>query len=177
MIGALLLSSAIFSIAMFHLNHPAGAQADPDGPDGDHLHKLRHVLLLLSLLQLLYVHSDISFQAPRPLEALLPSEALPSQTPISSEVPQGSPKSVAHLGVQHLVQTGVAAASLLVRSFVTPRLLSLSAPNTPRHWLSEPPEKAACLALAWPGMDMIRSSIILGNVDMISVPLGKRNLA
>ena len=63
MIGALLLSSAIFSIAMFHLNHPAGAQADPDGPDGDHLHKLRHVPLLLSLLQLLYVHSDISFQA------------------------------------------------------------------------------------------------------------------
>ena len=72
---------------------------------------------------------------------------------------------------------GVAAASLLVRSFVTPRLLSLSAPNTPRHWLSEPPEKAACLALAWPGMDMIRSSIILGNVDMISVPLGKMNMA
>ena len=167
-IGALLLSSAIFSIAMFHLNHPAGAQADPHGPDGDHLHKLRHVLLLLSLLQLLYVHSDISFQA------LLPSGALP----IFSEVPQGSPKSVAHLGVQHLVQTGgVAAASLLVRSFVTPRLLSLSAPNTPRHWLSEPPEKAACLALAWPGMDMIRSSIFLGNVDMISVPLGKMNLA
>ena len=181
MIGALLLSSAIFSIAMFHLNHPAGAQADPDGPDGDHLHKLRHVLLRLSLLQLLYVHSDISFQAPRPLEALLPSEALPSQTPISSE-PQKSlrvPPSLLpiFLGGQHLVQTGVAAASLLVRSFVTPRLLSLSAPNTPRHWLSEPPEKAACLALAWPGLDMIRSSIILGNVDMISVPLGKRNLA
>ena len=85
MIRALLLSSAIFSIAMFHLNHPAGAQADPHGPDGDHLHKLRHVLLLLALLHLLYVHSDISFQAPRPLEALLPSEALPSQTPISSE--------------------------------------------------------------------------------------------
>ena len=111
MMRALLLSSAIFSIAMFHLNHPAGAQADPHGPDGDHLHKLRHVLLLFSLLQLLYLHSDISFQAPRPLEALLPSEALLSRFPISSEVPQGSPKSVAHLGVQHLVQTGVAAAS------------------------------------------------------------------
>ena len=83
MIGALLLSSAIFSIAMFHLNHPAGAQADPHGPDGDHLHKLRHVLLRLSLLKLLYVHSDISFQAPRPQEALLPSEVLPSQTPIT----------------------------------------------------------------------------------------------
>ena len=94
----------------------------------------------------------------------------------TSEVPQGSPKSVAHLVGQHLVQTGVAAASLLVRSFVTPRLLSLSAPNTPRHWLSEPPEKAACLALAWPGLDMIRSSIILGNFDMISVPLGKMNM-
>ena len=114
MIGALLLSSAIFSIAMFHLNHPAGAQADPDGPDGDHLHKLRHVLLRLSLLQLLYVHSDISFQASSSPGSSTPqwSPSLPNPDILrTSEVPPGSPKSVAHLGVQHLVQTGVAAAS------------------------------------------------------------------
>ena len=75
---------------MFHLNHPAGAQADPHGPDGDHLHKLRHVLLPLSLLQLLYVHSDISFQASRPLEALLPSEAPSLPNPRISSEPQKS---------------------------------------------------------------------------------------
>ena len=89
MIGALLLSSAIFSIAMFHLNHPAGAQADPHGPDGDHLHKLRHVLLPLSLLQLLYVHSDISFQASRPLEARLPPKP---QYPQNLRSPPGFPQ-------------------------------------------------------------------------------------
>ena len=74
---------------MFHLNHPAGAQADPHGPDGDHLHKLRHVLLRLSLRQLLYVHSDISFQAPRPLEARLPPKP---RYPQNLRSPSGFPQ-------------------------------------------------------------------------------------
>ena len=122
-----LAASARAALVCLHLNHPAGDQVGPHEPAGDHLHELDVPLLR----RLLWMLSASGFPGP------------PSQGP---RVPQslclpGSPKSGAHLWVQQQqhVQTGVAAAALLLTSFVRP-------PVTAR-----PPQHSQALAVGAAG--------------------------
>ena len=101
-----------------HLNHPAGDQVGPHEPAGDHLHKLDVPLLdpLSLFCRLLRRLSVVGLRSPWSLSRDPPPPG--PRAPQSLCLPR-SPKSGAHLWVQH-VQTGVAAAAVLLTSFVRP---------------------------------------------------------
>ena len=132
-----LAAHARVALLCLHLNHPAGDQVGPHEPAGDHLHKLDVPLLPSLFPRLLWILSVVSFWIPWSFSRDPPPRG--PRAPQSLCLP-GCLKSGAHLRVQQQhVQTGVAAAAVLLTSFVRP-------PVTAR-----PPQHSQALAVGAAG--------------------------